>query len=430
MSQISGAAHDAAQPPTSPPGQDVFIGRQPILDRDEQLVAYELLFRSGRQNHATIEDDVMATASVITHTFSDLGIEAALGPYKGFLNVSEGMLLSDAVQLLPHDKIVLELLETVPLTPEVIDRCRQLREAGFMLALDDVVGIDSLQRSVLEFIDIVKVDIKGMDEATLRNISAELKQYPVKLLAEKVDSREQVRLCHDLGYDLFQGYYFARPTVITGKRLSHSELSLLRLLGMLLDDTDTPKLEGVFKQEPGLTVNLIRLTNSVSGGPRARIQSLRDAITVLGRRQLTRWLQILLFTNPSARDRLVSPLLQLAATRGRFLELLAGEIAAGDKALEDAAFMTGIMSLMPALLGMEMAAILVQLNVSGEAADALQHRAGRLGVMLRLAEALEQEEFDLGAELLAQLPGLTLHQLTTCETRALAWANSIGQDLS
>ena len=199
---------------------------------------------------------------------------------------------------------------------------------------------------------------------------------------------------------------------------------------MLLDDTDTSKLEGVFKQEPGLTVNLIRLTNSVSGGVRGRIQSVRDAITILGRRQLTRWMQILLFTNPSSKGKLAGPLLQLAATRGRFLELLAGEIAPGDKALEDAAFMTGIMSLMPALLGMEMTAILVQLNVSGAAADALEHRAGRLGIMLRLAEALEQDQVELGAESLALLPGLTLHQVTACETRALAWANSIGQDLS
>ena len=116
----------AAQPASPPSSQEIFIGRQPILDREEQLVAYELLFRSGQQNHATIEDDMMATASVIRHTFSDLGIEAALGPYKGFVNVSGDMLLSDAVQFLPHDKIVLELLETVTLTPEVIARCQAI----------------------------------------------------------------------------------------------------------------------------------------------------------------------------------------------------------------------------------------------------------------------------------------------------------------
>jgi c-di-GMP-related signal transduction protein len=412
-----------------PPGQDVFIGRQPILDRSEQLYAYELLFRSGHQNHATFDNDDVATASVISHTFSDLGIEAALGPYKGFLNVGKEMLMHDALQFLPHDKIVLELLETVPITPAVVERCRELHEAGFELALDDVVGIDEQQRAVLESIAVVKVDIKGMDERVLRNITAELKGYPkLKLLAEKVDSREQADRCRELGYDFFQGYYFARPAVIVGKKLSHSEVALLRLLGLLAKESDTPELEAVFKQEPGLTLNLIRLTNSVAGGGRARIRSLRDAITVLGRRQLMRWLQILMFTSPSAKGSLASPLLQLAATRGRFMELLAGDMEAGDKALEDAAFMTGIISLMPALLGLQMEAILAELNVSQDAAEALLRRSGRLGALLRLAESLEQAELDLSAELLQFLPGITPLQVAASQTRALAWANSIGQE--
>ncbi len=408
---------------------DIFIGRQPILNREEQLVAYELLFRSGHHNHARIEDDLSATAAVISHTFSDLGVEKALGPYKGFLNVSEGMLLSDAVELLPHGKIVLELLETVVLTPAIVARCRQLQQAGFMIALDDVIGLESGQRAMLEFVDIVKVDIKSLDDSALRAITAELKRYPVQLLAEKVDSREQVQHCLDLGYHLFQGYYFARPTIISGKKLSHSEISLLRLLGLLLDDADTPKLEGVFKEEPGLTMNLVRLTSSVGiGGP--GVGSLHEAIAVLGRRQLTRWMQILLFTNPASHGRLVSPLLQLAATRGRFLELLAGTLSPGNKSAEDAAFMTGIMSLMPALLGMSMQSIVAQLNVSSAVVDALEHRGGRLGTLLRLSETLEQEEFDECAELLTLLPGLTLHQVSACETQALAWANSIGQSVA
>lgn len=416
-----------ATPPEPPPAaQDVFVGRQPILDRAEQLVAYELLFRSSQHNAASIEDDLSATAAVISHTFSDLGVEQALGPYKGFLNVSAGMLMSDAVELLPHGKIVLELLETVELTAEVIERCRQLRQTGFMIALDDVVGLDAAQRRLLPFVDVVKVDIKVLDMAALTALSAELRGYPVQMLAEKVDSRAQVQQCLELGYHLFQGYYFARPSIITGKKLSHSQISLLRLLGLLLDDADTPKLEGVFKQEPGLTMNLMRLTNSVNAGGRG-IDSLRDAIAVLGRRQLMRWMQILLFTNPASKGRLVSPLLRLAATRGRFLELLAGALSPGDKRLEDAAFMTGIMSLIPALLGVELGTVITQLNVAGEVVDALEERSGRLGILLRLAETLEQEEFDETAELLALLPGLTLHQVSACETRALAWANSIGE---
>lgn len=411
------------QPPAA---QDIFIGRQPILDREERLVAYELLFRSGRQNQALVDDDVAATAAVITHTFTDFGVEEALGPYKGFLNVSEAMLLSDAIELLPHDKIVLELLETVPLTPDVAARCRQLQQIGFDIALDDVVALEAGHRAMLALVDVVKVDIKALDDDALAAISAELRRHPVQRLAEKVDTREQVRRCLDLGYDLFQGYYFARPTVIAGRKLSPSEASLLRLLGLLLGDADTRQIEGLFKQEPGLSLNLIRLARSVGIAAHARIGSLRDAITVLGRRQLTRWLQILLFTDPAGRARLASPLLQLAATRGRFLELLAAELAPGDTRFEDAAFMTGIMSLMPALLGLDIETILARLDPGAEVADALEHRAGRLGLLLRLSETLEMQAFDECAELLGLLPGLTPHQVTAAETRALAWANAIG----
>jgi c-di-GMP-related signal transduction protein len=165
----------------------------------------------------------------------------------------------------------------------------------------------------------------------------------------------------------------------------------------------------------------------VAGGGRSRIRSLRDAITVLGRSQLGRWLQILLFTNPSAKGSLTSPLLQLAATRGRFMELLAGEIGGG-KAVEEAAFMTGIISLMPALLGLPMESILAELNVGEETANALRQRSGRLGALLRLSECQEQGDFQRSAELLGELPGLTAHLAASCETRALAWATSIGNE--
>jgi EAL and modified HD-GYP domain-containing signal transduction protein len=337
------------------------------------------------------------------------------------------MLLSDAIELLPCDKIVLELLETIRLTPAVVQRCRDLQQDGFALALDDVGTLSPEQRSVLEFVDIVKVDVKTLSTAALAATTAELRQYPARLLAEKVDTREQARHCMDLGYSLFQGYYFARPTVISGRKLSHSEMSLLRLLGLLLNDADTRALEGMFKQEPGLSVNLLRLANSAGIAAHGNIASLRTAITLLGRRQLTRWLQILLFSNAAVKRPLRSPLLQLAATRGRFLELLAAQLAPGDQQLEDEAFMTGIMSLMPALLGVTMESIVAQLNVGGEVAQALERRAGRLGILLRLAESLEQEELDACGELLDLLPGLTPHQVTAAETQALAWANAIGQ---
>lgn len=407
--------------------QDIFIGRQPILDRSQQLFAYELLFRRGPQNSADISDDLTATATVLTHVFSELGLEAALGPYLGFVNLDARMLMSDMLEILPRDKFVLEVLETVDVTPEIVQRCRALKDKGFRLALDDFVTFKEKDRPLLELADIVKVDIMGMDNAALSRTTRLLGQWPVRLLAEKVDSEAQVRQCLDLGFELFQGYYFAKPTIIAGKKISHSELALMRLVGLILDDAETTALEDVFKQEPGLSLNLIRLTNSAASGVRSKITSLRHAITALGRRQLQRWLQLLLYTNPSGGN-IASPLLQLAATRGQMMELLVDAMPRHGRDLEDHAFMTGIMSLMPALLHMPMEEILKPLNLSPDVREALEARGGTLGQLLALVEKLEESDVVGCQELIQKLPGLTVESINAIQTRALAWANSIGRE--
>lgn len=410
------------------PAQDIFIGRQPILDRDQQLYAYELLFRSGTQNSADVTDDLAATATVLSHAFSELGLEAALGPYLGFVNLDARMLMSDALELLPKEKFVLEVLETVELTPDVVRRCRALKDIGYTLALDDFVRLEEQHRPLLEMADIVKVELMGMDDAALRQTVAALRPWPVTLLAEKVDSEAQARFCRELGFSLFQGYYFAKPAIIAGKKLSHSELALIRLLGLILDDAETPQLEGIFKQEPGLSLNLMRLTNSAASGLRQKITSLRHAITVLGRRQLQRWLQLLLYTNPSGSG--TNPLLQLAATRGRFMELLAGDLMGTGRDFEDRAFMTGIMSLMPALLRVPIGEVIASLNVAPDVREALEVRGGTLGKMLLLAEKQEDGDMESCFALTAELPGLDNERINAILSQALAWANSIGQQAS
>ncbi len=406
--------------------QEIFIGRQPILDREQQLYAYELLFRRGTQNSADVTDDLAATATVLSHVFSELGLEAALGPYLGFVNLDARMLASDAIELLPKAKFVLEVLETVDITPEVVSRCRDLKNKGFTLALDDFVTFEERHRPLLELADIVKVDLMGMDASALQRTVAALQPWKVRLLAEKVDDEVQVKACRELGFELFQGYYFARPTVIAGKKLSQSEMSLIRLLGLILDDAETPQLEGIFKQEPGLAMNLMRLTNSAASGLRQKITSLRHAITVLGRRQLQRWLQLLLFTNPAGGG--ANPLLQLAATRGRFLELLGRDLMGASHDFEDRAFMTGIMSLMPALLHVPIGEVIATLNVDPEVREALESRAGVLGRMLQLAEKQEEGDMDACHALAVELPGIDQERVNALLAQALAWANNIGRE--
>lgn len=408
--------------------QDIFLGRQPILNRNRNIVAYELLFRaSGSAASANVTDDVSATANVIIQAFAELGVENVLANNKGFINVSEDLLMSELVELLPRDRVVLELLETITITPQIVARCHDLKAKGFSLALDDFIFSD-VYRPLFSIVDVVKIDLLALKEGELETYVHRLRHWPVQLLAEKIDTPEQAEQCMELGFELFQGYFFAKPVTLSGKRADPSRLAAMKLLGLVMSDADTSELEKVFKHDPALTYNLLRLVNSVGMGMLQRITSLAHAIAVLGRRQLQRWLQLLLYVHHGsggAKD----PLLQLAATRGKLMELLAGELARGNRELEDHAFMVGIMSLLDVLLSMPLEQIVEQLNLAEDVRAALLERSGRLGDMLRLTEMLEHNEYEAVIGLLPRHPGISLARLTRAQLEALAWAGNIGSDI-
>ena len=418
------------------PDRAILLGRQPILGREQQLLAYELLFRGGAiatANRAEVLDGAQATATVIANTFAEFSATQALGPYRGFINVDHALLFSDLLEVLPPQLVVLEILETVPPTPEVVARCAALKAAGFALAMDDVIQADEAHRPLFALADVIKVDIACLDTAALRALVAQLRPLGKKLLAEKVETAEALALCRELGFDLFQGYYFARPTLIVGKKLTPAQTVLLRLLSLVMEDADTSAIEQAFKLEPGLTVNLLRLTNSVSSGLSTHITSLRHAITLLGRRQLMRWLQLLIYTSPQRGDSNGSgnPLFALAATRGRMMELLVDRTPAvkqGGRDLIDQAFMTGILSLMPTLIGAPMRDILAQLPLARPVSDALGEHTGVLGDLLSLVESLENEKRDVASEALKRLPEIDIAYANSCLTRALTWANNLARE--
>ncbi|MGK2953276.1 MAG: EAL and HDOD domain-containing protein [Thiobacillus sp.] len=404
--------------------QDIFLGRQPILDRDQRIVAYELLFRSANMPSATVTDDMQATASVIHHAFSEMGVHTVLGTQLGFINIGADMLLSDLVEFLPKSQIVLELLETIDVTEAVIERCRALKQRGFTLALDDFV-FDDKYRPLLALVDIVKVDLLLHDRDQLRSAVSQLKQWPVRLLAEKVDSAEQAAYCHSLGFDLFQGYYFARPSVLSAKRANPTQMALTQLLGLVMRDAETQQIEQMFKQHPSLTYNLMRLVNSVASGVRHNIVSVSQAIMTLGRRQLQRWLQLLLFTLQAGAP-YPSPLLLLAATRGKMMELLAAK-QQRNADFCDEAFMAGILSLIDSLIDKPLLDILGELGLSERLRAALLHREGDLGQLLKLVESVEHPEFSHTLALLVQTGNLTLPDLTAAEIEAMARANQVAE---
>lgn len=413
-----------ASPPTLAGRTNLFLGRQPILDRSQGLYAFELLFRSGTANAATFDDAVRASAVVITNAFSELGVEDVLGKFRGFINVSEALLLSDMIELLPRDKVVLELLETVRPTPVVAARCAQLTGMGFSLALDDVVSVNPAFDALLPAVQYIKIDIKQAGLAALPPLVDAYGARGMSLIAEKIDTPEEAELCRTLGFDYFQGYYFAKPVILSGKKLSLSEATLLELLGLMLTDAEQGKIQETLKRDPGLAIKLMRLANSAAAGLSRRAETLASAILLLGRRQLQRWLQLLLYANDGD-GTTFSPLLQLAATRGRMMEVLAPQ-AAG-KGTEDLAFICGIMSLMDTLLKRPLGEIIDCLPVGPEVRAALQGRAGPLGALLHLCEALENGEPAGVARAMGAVPGMDWKQLNTAQLDALRWANSIAE---
>lgn len=407
-----------------PDNHQIFLGRQPILDRHQNIVAYELLFRAGQTSGANVLDDMHATAHVITRAFTELGISAVLGKHKGFINVHGELLLSDMLELLPKDKVVIELLETIAVTPQIVERCRELKAMGFTLALDDYTSEDPQFEALFDLVDVIKLDYPLVNKQHLPEIVSKLKRRPVKLLAEKIDDHEQAELCMELGFDLFQGYYYAKPVILTGKRADPSKLALLRLLGLVLSDADTKEIEQVFKHDPSLSYKLLQLVNSVALGLPQKIDSLRQAIVILGQRQLQRWLQLLLFVPNSGQTD--NPLLQLAATRGKLMELLGAAQAPQDRNYQDRAFIAGILSLLDTLLGMPMAEITEQINLAPDVRLALLERQGMLGDLLALTEKTERGDFDGAGELL-ESSGLKVGDLLQAQVAAMNWANDLAR---
>jgi len=407
---------------------EIFLGRQPILDRAGHLVAYELLFRSNSEDEARILTHSGATATVIKRAFMDLGLESVLGERLGFINFGAELIFAELIELLPHDKIVVELLETVEVSPRLVERVRHLARLGFKFALDDYIGNEATYASLLPHVDIIKVDTAGLESARLESITRHLKPYGKRLLAEKIETREQADECRALGYDLFQGYFFAKPMVISGPRLTSADTAVIKLTGLVATGADNAAIEATFRENPHLSINLLRIVNSAAMRSRQRITSLRHALLVIGTSHLNRWLQILMYSMAGdATTEFPSPLTILAATRGKLMEEV-GHSAYGEVTdFPERAFMTGIFSLAGVLFGRPLDEILAPLPLADDIKQALLHGTGELGKVLTLAKALEAEDGGRIAAALSALPKLDRLAVNPMYVEAMAWAESLGR---
>lgn len=369
---------------------EVFVARQPIFDRAKQVVGYELLFRDGVQNcfpsGATGDD---ATCSVISSGLS-IGFESLTGGRRAFVNFTESNIATGLARLVPEQYLAVEILETVEPTAAIVAACRELKAAGYQIVLDDFV-FQSKYQPFIELADIIKIDFRAVNSTQKRAFLRKVIPGRVELLAEKVESDEDFREGVELGYSFFQGYFFSRPVVIARKEISPSRLLQIQLIQEVnREDFDIGQLEEVVKRDVAFSYKLFKYINSAWFGFRSRIQSIRQAIVLLGQREIRRWVSLMTMRDMS-QDK-PAELLVTAIIRGRLCEQLAH--AAGFPREAPSAFIVGMFSLLDALLDRPMEDILPELSLAPEVAAALQGEATFLGVVLGLARSYEQADWD------------------------------------
>jgi EAL and modified HD-GYP domain-containing signal transduction protein len=424
--------------------RDFYLGRQPVLDRDQALFGYELLFRSTPLGQANIEREspgagtpggapapgLNATAAVIAHA-AQLGLARAIGDATCFLNVDAAVLASDIYAFLPRERTVLEIAASVAPTDAVLARLAELAGHGFSFALDGIgsgpTGDTARLQRLLPLARFVKLDLRSTSQPALAALVARLHGMHKTVVADKVETREEYQACLDLGADYFQGYYFARPSVLGGRKLSPSQVAVLEMMKLVTSDVDNADIERAVKRDVTVAINLLRLVNTPAVGARQRIDSVSQALLVLGRRQLQRWLQIMLYAEPGTQGHNQTPLLMLATTRGRLMELLAQRLRPGQRYLGEIAFTVGIMSLMDVLFGIPMADIVEQIPVSDEITNAVLRRTGFFGELLKLAECIEQPDNQEDEGVLPTLRGLSISgdDMIELEMSAFQWSDSV-----
>ena len=398
--------------------QDVFIGRQPIYNQGLEVMAYELLFRSGDANHAAILDGDQATSQVILNTFTEFGLEQIVGEHLAFINLTRGFLLGRYPLPVFKDRVVLEILEDIEVDAEVVSAVHQLADSGFAIALDDFIYHPDLQ-PLVDVADYIKMDVLAMDRDTVREHVALLKQHDVRLLAEKVESAEDFEFCRELGFDFFQGYFFCRPNVIRGRRTPTNALAALDLLARLNEpEAGADDIEAFIVQDVALNYRLLRYINAAALDQAEPVDSVRGALETLGLETVRALANLVVLSRIEDKP---PALLTTALVRARMCELLARRAGRDETS---AYFTVGLFSVLDALLDTDLEQVLAALPLAEAWRAALLDHAGELGQVLDCVVA-----YDTGAW---EQMRCALDIATVRETylAAVSWSERIGPALA
>lgn len=397
---------------------NVFVARQPIFNRKNEVFAYELLFRSSLANLCTQYNGDLATSQVLADSFLLLGIESLTGGKKAFINFTSNLLKEGYPGLFPPDLIGIEILETVEGDEEIIKICQNLKSRGYLLILDDF-ALSNKSRALLPLADIVKVDFQESTEVEKIEYIREYGREELEFLAEKVETHEEYVQAREYGYNYFQGYYFCRPYILKGKDIPAYKITAMQLLEELhKPDPDFEKLSSFVSRDVAMSYKLLKLVNSAAFGFRTKIKSVKHALVILGMKEIRKWLTLMTMRN-MGEDK-PDELLMSSIIRARFGELVAWETHLEEKSAD--IFMMGLFSLIDALLDRPMEDVLNELPLDDDIKEPLLGRGGNLEVFYDLTKAYEVGSWPAVTENSQKL-GINTERVPPIFLQSVEWAN-------
>lgn len=379
----------AAAPVTDPAGRTIQIGRQAIFDRDLQVYGYELLYRDAGGS-CTITDGDQASSQTLLNAFVEIGLDRITGPYKAFVNLTRRFFVDMPPMPFHPDRVVLEILEDVEVDDVLLAGLANMAAQGFELAMDDYSFQPQLS-PILPFVRYIKVEVQPDRFDELERRMPELRQSGARLLAEKVETAEQYDRLKAMGFDFFQGYFFARPNTVRSARVQESSATLVRLL-VRLNDPNVPMQEVVdlVSRDPGLSFKVLRYVNSAAVGLRSSVASIQQAVVLMGLARIRAWAT--LFTMAGLADR-PTELVNLGLMRANLSAQLCRLCGDG---VPETAYLVGLMSVLDAMLDRPMDQLMAELPLSDDVRHAITQRHGGYGALLQAAVTLERGEWPHG----------------------------------
>ncbi|MGE5404142.1 MAG: EAL and HDOD domain-containing protein [Candidatus Saccharibacteria bacterium] len=388
---------------------EYFVGRQPIFDARQIVYGYELLYRSGSGNFCDELDGDRATSEVITSSFLLLGLDRLTRGRKAFINFTRNLLVNKVASNLPRESIVVEIIETVEPDEKILEAVRELKDLGYLIALDDFEYSPRLD-PLVELADIIKVDFLQTPPDQCQNVIKQVKNKRVKFLAEKVENRDDFANALKWGYTYFQGYFFQKPDVISGKDIPSLHTTYIQLLREInRPELDIPKIETIIKEDVALSYKLLKFINSVAFGIRHEIHSIRQALTLLGARELGKWVSLVCLRGLGMNK--PDEIIVTAISRAHFCEAIAPLVGLKQRSAD--LFLMGLMSMIDALLDQPLPLLMEQLPVAKEIKEALLGEESVFADVLMLIKSYEKAD---GETLNATVKKLNLDQKVVIDT--------------